>query len=84
MPRDGCVRQRRLRRRDFEATEPGTAGRWLKFASKNLWRLGRVSGEREALGKDALVEVPYGNGRVVLFAFRPQFFGGRRTGRTSC
>ena len=46
-----------------------------RFAEKNLLASGWVSGERQVLGKHALVEARHGRGRVVLFAFRPQFRG---------
>jgi hypothetical protein len=45
------------------------------FATKNLLASGWVSGEKQVLGKHALVEARYGQGRVVLFGFRPQFRG---------
>jgi hypothetical protein len=45
----------------------------VRFADKNLLASGWVSGERAALGKDALVEARLGKGRIVLFGFRPQF-----------
>jgi hypothetical protein len=46
-----------------------------RFAPANLLASGWVSGESVALGKHALLEARFGNGRVVLFAFRPQFRG---------
>jgi hypothetical protein len=45
----------------------------VKFANKNLLASGWLSGERVALGKDAVIEARHGKGRVLLFAFRPQF-----------
>ncbi len=47
----------------------------VRFAAANLLASGWVSGERAVLGKSAMVEARYGKGRVVLFAFRPQFRG---------
>jgi hypothetical protein len=46
-----------------------------RFAARDLLASGWVSGERAVLGKDALLEARYGRGRIVLFAFRPQFRG---------
>jgi hypothetical protein len=43
------------------------------YAAKNLLASGWVSGERIVLGKPILVDATYGQGRVVLFGFRPQF-----------
>ena len=66
----------------FESTlAPGfdAAGRQIhsvmQFASSNLLASGWVAGARVAQGKTALAEARYGNGRVVLFGFRPQFRG---------
>jgi hypothetical protein len=46
-----------------------------RYADKDLLASGWVTGERTVLGKHVLVEARYGQGRVVLFAFRPQFRG---------
>ncbi|MGA2589653.1 MAG: M14 metallopeptidase family protein [Bryobacteraceae bacterium] len=46
-----------------------------RFAAKDLLASGYMSGEKAVLGKPALVEARFGQGRVVLFAFRPQFRG---------
>jgi hypothetical protein len=46
-----------------------------RFATRDLLASGWVSGERAVLGKHALLEAKYGKGRVILFAFRPQFRG---------
>ncbi|HXG32836.1 MAG TPA: M14 metallopeptidase family protein [Bryobacteraceae bacterium] len=46
-----------------------------RYADKDLLASGWVTGERTVLGKAVLVEARYGEGRVVLFAFRPQFRG---------
>jgi hypothetical protein len=46
-----------------------------RFAAHDLLASGWLSGEKAVLGKPALVEARFGSGRVVLFAFRPQFRG---------
>ena len=46
-----------------------------RFAASNLLASGWVSGEGAVVGKHALLQARFGNGRVVLFAFRPQFRG---------
>jgi hypothetical protein len=47
----------------------------VSFATHDLLASGWVSGEKQVLGKHALVNARYGKGRVVLFGFRPQFRG---------
>ena len=46
-----------------------------RFAAHDLLASGWLSGEKNVLGKPALVDARFGSGRVVLFAFRPQFRG---------
>ncbi len=46
-----------------------------RYAAEKLLASGWISGERQVLGKAALVEARYGRGRVVVFGFRPQFRG---------
>ncbi len=46
---------------------------FAKYADKNLLASGWISGERAVLGKSVAVESRLGQGRVVLFGFRPQF-----------
>jgi hypothetical protein len=46
-----------------------------KYADRNLLASGWISGEKAVLGKDILLEVQMGKGRLVLFGFRPQFRG---------
>ncbi len=46
-----------------------------RFAAHDLLASGWVSGAGAVQGKPALVEARHGRGRVVLFAFRPQFRG---------
>ena len=36
---------------------------------------GWISGEKEILGKDAVIEARHGKGSVILFGFPPQFRG---------
>lgn len=45
------------------------------YAKENLLASGWVSGERSVAGRAALVEAALGDGKVVLFGFRPQFRG---------
>lgn len=45
------------------------------YAKKDLLASGWISGERTVLGKPIVVESKYGQGRVVLYGFRPQFRG---------
>ena len=45
------------------------------YASKNLLGSGWVSGESAVLAKPILIDARYGQGRVLLFGFRPQFRG---------
>ena len=47
----------------------------VSFAAHDLLASGWVSGEKQVLGKHALVNARYGKGHVVLFGFRPQFRG---------
>jgi hypothetical protein len=47
----------------------------VNYARQNLLASGWLSGERVAAGRAALVEARMGQGRVVLFGFRPQFRG---------
>jgi hypothetical protein len=46
---------------------------FAKYADKNLLASGWISGERAVLGKSIALESRVGNGRVVMFGFRPQF-----------
>jgi hypothetical protein len=62
----------------FEIEETASLQRprvFIRYAAKNLLASGWVSGERVVAGKAAAVEAPLGEGRVVLFGFRPQFRG---------
>ena len=46
-----------------------------RYAKDDLLASGWISGEKAAAGKAALIEARHGRGRVILFAFRPQFRG---------
>lgn len=46
-----------------------------KYAAKDALLSGWMLGEKYLNGKAALVDVPYGKGSVVMFAFRPQHRG---------
>lgn len=46
-----------------------------RYAREKLLASGWVANERQVLGKAALVEARYGQGRVAVFGFRPQFRG---------
>lgn len=46
-----------------------------RYAAKDALMSGWMLGEKYLNGKIALTEVPYGNGKIVLFAFRPQHRG---------
>ena len=54
----------------FESTDPKMRV-VARFAKDNLLRSGWLLGEDKLRGKIAMAEVPFGNGRVVLFGFRP-------------
>jgi hypothetical protein len=45
----------------------------MRFGDGNPLASGYLLGERHVAGRPALVEIPSGRGRVVLFAFRPQY-----------
>ena len=46
-----------------------------RYAESNLLVSGWLTGERTIAGKHAVVDARHGQGRVVLFGFRPDFRG---------
>jgi hypothetical protein len=44
-----------------------------RYADKGLLMSGRLLGENHMAGKAAVVEVPYGKGKIILFGFRVNF-----------
>lgn len=46
-----------------------------KYASKDLLASGYLQGERVVAGKDLMLEARHGQGKVILYGFRPQFRG---------
>ena len=45
----------------------------MRYASANVLASGFVQGDSVLHGRAALVDLPVGRGRVVLFGFRPQY-----------
>lgn len=44
-----------------------------KYADKGLFMSGRLIGEKHMAGKAGIVEVPYGEGKIILHGFRVKF-----------
>ena len=56
----------------FDLTNSERARVVARYAEQNVFRSGWLLGERHMAGYAALVEVSMGQGRVILFGFRPQ------------
>ncbi|MEP6705456.1 MAG: hypothetical protein ABJB34_11680, partial [Acidobacteriota bacterium] len=59
----------------FEIAADARVSRIATYAERDALLSGWMLGEKYLNGKAALVEVPYGKGKIVLFAFRPQHRG---------
>ena len=69
--------QHRLRDRRATAADAGAATARIvaRYANSNVLMSGWLEGEKAIAGKGAMVEVKSGQGRAVLFGFRPQHRG---------
>jgi hypothetical protein len=59
----------------WEPTAPGSVDVVARYGEEDIVLSGWALGEDRLAGRAALVQVPLGNGDVVLFGFRPQFRG---------
>ena len=58
--------------RDRTATASSTVRIVARYAKSNVLASGWLEGEAAIAGKGAMAEVKSGQGRAILFAFRPQ------------
>jgi hypothetical protein len=59
----------------FEVAQDAKVTSVARYASKDVLLSGWMIGEKYIKGKTAIAETDYGNGKIVLFAFRPQHRG---------
>ena len=59
----------------FDLGSDARASVIARYAEKDALMSGWMLGEKHINGKAALAEVPYGDGKIVMFAFRPQHRG---------
>jgi hypothetical protein len=59
----------------FEISDKSKVNIVAEYAEKDVLMSGYLLGEKFMNGKTALAEANYGNGKIVLFAFRPQHRG---------
>lgn len=59
----------------FEVTDFAKVRTVAQYALKNVLLSGWMLGDRNIIGKSALVESDFGQGKIVMFAFRPQHRG---------
>jgi hypothetical protein len=59
----------------FDIADESKVKSIAKYAAKDSLLSGWTLGEKYMNGKTALAEAPYGKGRIILFAFRPQHRG---------
>ncbi|HAX42420.1 MAG TPA: hypothetical protein DCY80_07685, partial [Solibacterales bacterium] len=57
----------------WEPASPKAASTVLRYSAAPVLESGWLLGEQRIAGKPALLDVPIGKGRAVLFGLRPQY-----------